>query len=311
MQDSMQLAAVDIGSNAIRLQIVRPIMEGNLVSFKKTEYIRFPLRLGDDVFKKGKISKNTADRFLKLMTAFKLLIDLYDVKDHIAVATSAMREASNGMEIVAQVEEVSGLKIQIIEGGLEAEILSKAIIPVISNGYFIHIDVGGGSTELNLYNEKVRIASKSFNIGSVRKLSPEQKQKTFDEIKDWYAQAEVPAKTTVNAIGTGGNINKIYSLANIKGNNMMSIHEMEAIKAYISTYTLDQRVSILMMNPDRADVVIPASEIYIKVMKIIGATQMYVPGVGLKDGLVYNLYEKASQTSLSNVRFLDQLYMEY
>ena len=308
----MQLAAVDIGSNAIRLQIVRPILEGERVAFKKTEYLRFPLRLGQDVFKRGIISEQTAAKFLKLMTAFKYLIDLYEVRDHIAVATSAMREASNGMALVDEVFRVCGLKIQIIEGGIEAEILSKAIIPVIDDGNFVHIDVGGGSTELNVYSGKERIASKSFNIGSVRKLSSEGKAALFDSMKMWYAdlQSNLSLKS-VGAIGTGGNINKLYSLANVKGDSVMSIFEMEAIRAYISAYTVEQRVSHLMMNPDRADVILPASEIYLKIMKMIGATNMYVPGVGLKDGLVYNLYEKATQTPLSNVRFVDQMYMEH
>lgn len=309
---NIQLAAVDIGSNAIRLQIVRPITEGERVAFKKTEFLRFPLRLGQDVFKKGRISDHTAGRFIKLMTAFKYLIDLYEVSDYIAVATSAMREAENGMDLVALVEEKSGLKIQIIEGGLEAEILSKAIIPVIDGGTFIHIDVGGGSTELNVYSGKERIASKSFNIGSVRRLNTEAKYAIFDSMKNWYSEVDfagTPGK--VSAIGTGGNINKLYSLANVKGENVMSIFEMEAIRAYISAYTVEQRISHLLMNPDRADVILPASEIYIRVMKMMGATNMYVPGVGLKDGLVYNLYEKASQTPLSNVRFVDQMYMEH
>lgn len=308
----IQLAAVDIGSNAIRLQIVRPILEGQRVAFKKTEFLRFPLRLGQDVFKRGRISDSTAARFIKLMTAFKYLIDLYEVSDHIAVATSAMREAQNGMELVAAVEEKCGLKIQIIEGGLEAEILSKAIIPVIDSGKFVHIDVGGGSTELNIYAGKLRIASRSFNMGSVRKLSSEVKAATFDEMKTWYHEQElVDDGSPVSAIGTGGNINKLYSLAKIKGESVMSIFEMEAIRAYISAYNVDQRVSQLMMNPDRADVILPASEIYMKVMKIIGATNMYVPGVGLKDGLIYNLYEKATGTPLSDVRFVDQMYMEH
>lgn len=307
----MQLAAVDIGSNAIRLQVVRSIKEDELVSFKKTEYLRFPLRLGNDVFTKGRISAKTEKRFINLMTAFKILIDLYNVDGHIAVATSAMREASNGLDVIESVEQQTGLKIEIIGGSEEAEILSKAIIPTIGNGVYTHIDVGGGSTELNVYLEKERIASKSFNMGSVRKLTAEQRTHNFSVIKDWWQSLHIEEHAKVYAIGTGGNINKLYSIANIKGNNTVSIHEMDAVRAYLSAYSIEQRISILKMNPDRADVIMPASEIYIKVMKMIGSQQMLVPGVGLKDGLIYNLYEKISGQSLSKIQFLDQMYMEH
>jgi exopolyphosphatase/guanosine-5'-triphosphate,3'-diphosphate pyrophosphatase len=307
----MQLAAVDIGSNAIRLQVVRSIEEEELVSFKKVEYMRFPLRLGHDVFTKKEISVKTAKKFIDLMKAFKILIDLYEVQDHIAVATSAMREASNGREIIEKVKELSNLSIQIIDGELEADILSKAIVPVIRNGAFLHIDVGGGSTELNLYENKIKLASKSFNIGSVRKLSSDSRNDIFQQMKDWMNTIKIDSQTSVKAVGTGGNINKIYSLANVKGDYTVSIYEIEAIRAYISSYTLEQRVKILKMNPDRADVIIPASEIYLKAMKACGAKEMMVPGVGLKDGLIYNLYEKAAGTPLSQIKFLDQLYMEH
>lgn len=307
----MQLAAVDIGSNAIRLQVVRSIEEENLVSFKKVEYMRFPLRLGHDVFTKNEISVRTAKKFIDLMRAFKILIDLYEVQDHIAVATSAMREASNGKEIIAKVKELSNLSIQIIDGELEADILSKAIVPVISSGTYLHIDVGGGSTELNLYQEKIKIASKSFNIGSVRKLTFEHRNEIFLQMKAWINLLTPDIGKSIKAVGTGGNINKIYSLANVKGDYSLSIYEIEAIRAYISSYTLEQRVKILKMNPDRADVIMPASEIYLKAMKACGAKEMLVPGVGLKDGLIYNLYEKAAGTPLSQIKFLDQLYMEH
>ncbi|HMP32205.1 MAG TPA: phosphatase, partial [Saprospiraceae bacterium] len=215
-KDNMQLAAVDIGSNAIRLQVVRSIEEEQMVSFKKTEFMRFPLRLGHDVFTKNEISIKTAKKFIDLMRAFKLLIDLYEVQDHIAVATSAMREARNGPEIIKKVKEVSGLDIQIIDGELEAEILSKAIVPVIGFGTYLHIDVGGGSTELNIYHDKVKLASKSFNIGSVRKLATESRNDIFLAMKDWINKTNTGTTAQIKAVGTGGNINKLYTLANVK-----------------------------------------------------------------------------------------------
>ncbi len=307
----MKLAAVDIGSNAIRFQVVSSIEEESVVSFKKLEYMRFPLRLGQDVFSKQEISIKTAKKFIDLMRAFKLLIDLYEVQDHIAVATSAMREAKNGPEIIQKVKEVAGLDIQIIDGTLEAEILSKAIIPVIGNGIFLHVDVGGGSTELNIYKDKIKLSSRSFNMGSVRKLTTEQRNEIFTMMKDWISETGLGDEKNIKTVGTGGNINKIYSLANVKGDYTISIYELEAIRAYISSYTLNQRIKILKMNPDRADVIMPASEIYLRAMKACGAKEMLVPGVGLKDGLIYNLYEKVIDTSLSQIKFLDQLYMEH
>lgn len=307
----MQLAAVDIGSNAIRLQVVSSFEEESLVSFKRTEFLRFPLRLGHDVFTKNEISSKTAKRFIDLMRAFKILIDLYEVQDHIAVATSAMREAKNGTEIIQKVKDVSDLSIQIIDGALEAEILSKAIVPIIGQGTYLHIDVGGGSTELNFYRDKIKLASKSFNIGSVRKLSTESRNELFLRMKDWICKIHPATLPNIKAVGTGGNMNKLYSLANVKGDKTISIYEIEAIRAYISSYTLEQRIKILKMNPDRADVIMPASEIYLRAMKACGAKEMLVPGVGLKDGLIYNLYEKAVGTSLSQIKFLDQMYMEY
>ena len=306
----MLLGAIDIGSNAIRLQIVRVMGKENDLSFKKAEYLRFPLRLGKDVFKKGMITKKTAERFFKLMHSFKLLLDLYEVNDQMAVATSAMREADNGPEIVKRVKDELHLDIEIIDGKLEAELISKAIIPTIAAEQYVHIDVGGGSTELNLYKNKEKFTSHSFRIGTVRKLSREKKSATFSALKDWFLSNKVFDEKPIYAIGTGGNIKKLSQLSNVKGKHYMSLTELQALRAYIRAFSYRERQSDLKMNPDRADVILPASEIYIKVMNIIGADQVFVPGVGLKDGLIYTVYDRFTSQNSEHIHFLQQEYLE-
>ncbi len=302
----MKLAAIDIGSNAIRLQIVKVFEDNDLVSFKKLEFLRFPLRLGHDVFGKGRITTATLNKFTKLMQTFKLLIDLYEVESYSAVATSAMREAENGEAVKEFILSQVGLSIDIISGDAEARILKKAILPYLNGKNYIHIDVGGGSTELNLFEGKNIKDSQSFRIGSVRKLSREDRTKTFREMKEWIDTRKLEKKTNIAGIGTGGNINKLFKLAKKNNNLSISLAELKALKAYVKEFTYDQRLSILKMNPDRADVIIPASEIYIKVLQDAGADYITVPKVGLKDGLVYELYERVAEKDLTEIEFLEE-----
>jgi len=302
----MKLAAIDIGSNAIRLQVVKVFEEEDKVSFKKLEYLRFPLRLGRDVFRTGKITTPTIQKFVKLMNAFKLLIDLYEIQGYSAVATSAMREASNGNDVKTIVAERLGLNIDIISGEDEARILNKAIIPYLSDDCHIHIDVGGGSTELNLFINKKLVDSASFRAGSVRKLTATDKTQTFKEIQNWIKNVKPAKVKNIEAIGTGGNINKLFKLATRTKNNSMSLVELKGVRAYVKAISIQQRTNILKMNPDRADVIIPASQIYIKVMQFMGSNQILVPTVGLKDGLVYELYERVSGKSLAQIEFLEE-----
>ncbi|MGB1243308.1 MAG: exopolyphosphatase [Chitinophagales bacterium] len=301
----MKLAAIDIGSNAIRLHIVKVFEDNDLVSFKKLEYLRFPLRLGHDVFKKGTISIPTLDKFTKLMRTFKLLIDLYEVEGYNAVATSAMREAANGEEVAIYIKNQTGLDIKIISGTDEARILNKAIIPYLQNKHYIHIDVGGGSTELNIFEGKTLKKSKSFQIGSVRKLSRENRVAVFRKIKEWVKTVDLTNVKNIIGIGTGGNINKLYKLANKSKNTALSLTELKGLRAYVNEFTYQQRMSMLKMNPDRADVILPASEIYIKVLQDAGSDQIIVPKVGLKDGLVYELFEKISGKRLDQIEFIE------
>ena len=303
----MKLAAIDIGSNAIRLQIVKVYEEKKLVSFKRLQFLRFPLRLGHDVFEDGKISKATLLKFTKLMCTFQNLIELYEVTAYSAVATSAMREAKNGKAVRDHIEDHTGLSIDIITGNKEAKILYKAIIPFLKKKKnYVHIDVGGGSTELNVFNGKKLTKSKSFRIGSVRKIYKEERIETFKSMKNWLSGIPLMQQGNITSIGTGGNINKLYKIANKEKGNYLPFAELKALRAYVNEYSIKERISHLKMNPDRADVIIPASEIYIKTMNFVNSDRIMVPQVGLKDGLIYELYERISSHNLDEVEVLDE-----
>lgn len=296
----IKLAAIDIGSNAIRLQVTSVINYEEKTTFKKLEYVRFPLRLGQDVFEvtednpTQRIGPERAAKFLKLMKAFKLLIDLYEVDEYLGCATSAMREAENGHELVKQVRKEYGLELQIIDGDSEAEILNKALMSFLEeNKTYLHIDVGGGSTELNLYVNKEKIVAHSFPIGSVRRLNTRKPlDQVWDEIKRWIKTNVKKEYGKVIAIGTGGNINKIFDLAGKKTGRVMPINKMISTRDFVAGHSLEERINKLQLNPDRADVIVPASDIYITVMQWAKATKILVPNVGLKDGVMQMLYEK-------------------
>ncbi len=287
-----KFAAVDIGSNAIRFQISTVLNNHGDISFKKLEYIRFPLRLGHDVFIHKKISPASEAKFLKLMKAFSLLIDLYEVDDLRICATSAMRESTNGMEIAKKVKKETNLSIEIIDGEREAEMINDSLSVFINDKEHLHIDVGGGSTELNLYQNGEKIASRSFQIGSVRKLENMDTAESWLEMENWVKSHVDQKFNEVTAIGTGGNINKIFELAEKKSGYTLSLKKIEEMRAYLMGFSIPERINILRLNPDRADVIIPASEIYVAVMKWARAKKMKVPAVGLKDGIIKSLYEK-------------------
>lgn len=288
----MKLAAVDIGSNAIRLQITNVTHYEGKVTFKKLEYLRFPLRLGMDVFHVQKISDKNRRKFVKLMKAFKLLIDLYEVDDYMVCATSAMRESTNGKDIVDEVKQDVGLKIQVIDGNREAELINLALWSYIDEKSYLHIDVGGGSTELNIYINKKKVASKSFKIGSVRALDDNIPASVWNSMNKFISE-NVTKKDKITCIGTGGNINKIFELSKpSKNKRFLDYSKIEEIQAYITSFSYEDRINKLNLNPDRADVIIPASKIYLAAMAAASSKKMIVPDVGLKDGLMNVLYEK-------------------
>lgn len=291
----MKFAAIDIGSNAIRFQVSTVLDNVPTPFFKKLEYVRFPLRLGHDVFTSGRISQKSMEKFRKLMRAFKLLVELYEVDDYMFCATSAMRESENGEELAGMVRDELDIEINIIDGIREAEMINRAIHSYLSDKTYLHIDVGGGSTELNLYTAGKKIKTRSFKIGSVRVLEHHDSPLMWEDMEHWVKENVKKSFGKVTAVGTGGNISKIFELARTKAGKVLSLKKVKQIRDMIATYSLEERIYKLQMNPDRADVIIPASGIYIKVMEWAHASSILVPEVGLKDGIMLYLYDKSKQ----------------
>ncbi|WP_428658232.1 Ppx/GppA phosphatase family protein [Runella sp.] len=287
----MKIAAIDIGSNAARLQISSVLHDVGFTSFKKVEYVRFPLRLGHDVFNFGSITPESEARTLKLMQCYKLLMELHEVEGYMACATSAMRESSNGDEIVERIAKSTGIKIHIIDGTREAQLINNVVVQALEDGQYLHIDVGGGSTELNVYFNRRKIASKSFKIGSVRLLEGKESKGAWGKIEQWIEE-NVDSLEPVVAVGTGGNISKLFNLVSKTAENATSLSELQRMRDYIASFSQFERVNKLRLNADRADVIIPASDIYISVMKWAGADKILVPDLGLKDGIIQLVYEK-------------------
>lgn len=293
----MKLAAIDIGSNAVRLQITKVLEYEDRVTFKKLEYVRFPLRLGHDVFTTGRISEYNKERFYKLMTAYKNLIDLYEIDAFFGCATSAMRESENGKALVEQVKEGLGLDINIITGDEEAEMINKVVGLSLGNENYLHVDVGGGSTELSIYEGKAKILSRSFKLGSVRRLEQSDDPEVWKEMRQWIKLNVENRYDKIIAIGTGGNINKLFELSLNGKVKEMSLTTLIATQQKLQSMPKDHLLNKLQLNPDRADVIIPASEIYIEVMKTAGAENILVPDVGLKDGINFHMYESNYPTT--------------
>lgn len=286
----MKFAAIDIGTNAARMQI-SSVLDSEVNHFKKIEYVRFPLRLGHDVFNEGRISDYNEDRMVKLMLVYQLLMELHEVEDFMACATSAMRESENGVEVRDRIAKRTGIHIHIIDGQKEAELTNNVVIKSLDNGQYLHIDVGGGSTELNLYIDRVKICSKSFKLGSVRLLEGKESKGAWKSMEKWIKQ-HVDTSLPVKTVGTGGNINKLFDLSSKLTERSASLDEIRRMKEYIASFSLEDRINKLMLNPDRADVIVPAGDIYISAMEWARAEEMKVPDVGLKDGIIQLLYEK-------------------
>ncbi len=250
------------------------------------------MRLGHDVFTIGKISPEKEEAFMKLMQAYKNMIDLYEIKHYYGCATSAMRESKNGKSIVQRVQDEIGLKLHIISGQKEAEMINDVISLNLDEQTYIHIDVGGGSTELNFYQNQQKILSKSFKLGSVRRLEHHDSPAVWKAMNKWVADQIKDYKGKITAIGTGGNINKLYELSQVKSKRKMSLNTLMKVQDYLKNMTLEDRMVRLQLNPDRADVIIPASDIYIGVMQAAHAKSVIVPDIGLKDGINYYLYNK-------------------
>jgi exopolyphosphatase/guanosine-5'-triphosphate,3'-diphosphate pyrophosphatase len=299
----LKLAAIDIGSNAIRFQVSSVLDNGTRILFKKLEYIRFPLRLGHDVFGTDRISETSIAKFKKLMKTYKLLLELYEVDDYMACATSAMRESENGEELANTVLKECGIQINIIDGKREAELINKAIHSYLTDKTYLHIDVGGGSTELNLYTHGKKIKTRSFKIGSVRVLEHHDSPVIWKEREKWIRDNVKEEFGRVTSVGTGGNISKLFDLAELKAGAVMSLKKVKELKSFIEKHTIEERIYKLQMNPDRADVIVPASGIYINVMEWAHSHSIIVPEVGLKDGIMLDLFEKNAK--LKKVSFIN------
>lgn len=287
-------AAVDIGSNAIRLLITTVIeKEGFPTQFKKTSLVRLPIRLGADVFLKGNISSGNYKRLLDAMQAYSLIIKTHNVVAFRACATSAMREAKNGLEIVSKLKAATGIDIQIIDGNDEAAIIASTDLKqlISDNKVFLYVDVGGGSTEFTVFANGKNIASHSFKLGTVRIINGMVEEVMWEQAQQWVTQ-HTKAYSKINVIGSGGNINSIYRFSEKKVGQPLSYLFMSNFYEKVKQYDYNQRVFELKMNPDRADVIIPATRIYLSAMKWAKAKNMYVPKIGLADGIVKQLYNE-------------------
>jgi exopolyphosphatase/guanosine-5'-triphosphate,3'-diphosphate pyrophosphatase len=289
----LRYAAIDTGSNAVRLLIADTTENNGIVTFKKNTLIRVPLRLGDDAFLHQHISDKKADDMVKTMSAFKNLMDVYKVNDYMACATSAMREAKNGPELIKRIKKEAGLDLEIIHGEREAGIIyaSHTSIDLDESKNYLYIDVGGGSTELTLFSDGELIASQSFNIGTIRILDNQDKDETWKEMQD-FVRKHTKAFKVLYGVGTGGNINKLFKLSNEKDGEPLSYNKLKSLYAYLASYSLKDRINVLKLNQDRADVIIPACEIYTTVMKWANIKEIHVPSVGMVDGIIQTLIEK-------------------
>ena len=292
-------AAVDIGSNAIRLLITTVIeKEGFPTQFKKTSLVRLPIRLGADVFLKGNISSGNYKRLLDAMQAYSLIIKTHNVVAFRACATSAMREAKNGLEIVSKLKAATGIDIQIIDGNDEAAIIASTDLKqlISDNKVFLYVDVGGGSTEFTVFANGKNIASHSFKLGTVRIINGMVEEVMWEQAQQWVTQ-HTKAYSKINVIGSGGNINSIYRFSEKKVGQPLSYLFMSNFYEKVKQYDYNQRVFELKMNPDRADVIIPATRIYLSAMKWAKAKNMYVPKIGLADGIVKQLYNERNAST--------------
>lgn len=288
----MRYAAIDIGSNAVRLLIADIIEKENRIVFNKNTLLRVPLRLGDDAFIHHHISEGKISNMIKTMSAFRNLMDVYKVTDYMACATSAMRDADNSHEIVEACQKI-GIDIEIISGGSEAQIIYnvQSSINMDSNKVYLYIDVGGGSTEISLFSNGVLIDSHSFNLGTIRILDNQDQPETWDQMKVWVRNVTKGYKN-IYGIGSGGNINKLSRLANDKADKPISYAKLRALYLYLNSYSLKDRINILELKQDRADVIIPASEIFLTIMKVGHLKNITAPRIGLADGMIETLIKK-------------------
>ena len=294
----MIFAAIDIGSNAVRLLFSHVYETKGKTYFEKEELIRMPVRLGEDTFLRGEISVERADKLVAAMRGFKELMKVFNVIAYKACATSAMRDAKNGQEIIERVKREADLTIEIIDGKTEAATIfsnhaEEFLDPMKS---YLYIDVGGGSVELTLISDRKIIAQKSFNVGTLRMLFDKIDRNEWDSYKQWIKKHTQGIKP-LNAIGSGGNINKLYKMGGKKETKHLSYEKLKSMQDMLSSYTFEERITILGLKPDRADVIIPAAKIFLTAMKHADIERVYVPQIGLSDGIIHLLYDEYKKKS--------------
>lgn len=285
-------AAIDIGSNAMRLLITNIVEQpGKETQFNKSALIRVPIRLGQDAFTVGEITEENIDRMIDAMKAFKLLMKVYKVERYMACATSAMREAYNGKEVAEIIKKKADIKIEIIDGKKEAAIIASSDLHhfIKTDQTYLYVDVGGGSTEFSLFSEGKMIASKSFKNGTVRLLNNMVNEVVWQEIEKWI-KTNTEEYENITLIGSGGNINKIFKLSGKAQEKPLSYIYLNSEYQKLNALSYEQRIAELGLNTDRADVIIHALRIYLNAMKWSGARNIYVPKIGLSDGVVKAMY---------------------
>ena len=295
-------AAIDIGSNAVRLLIKSIDREAvQEKKIKKVMMLRVPLRLGFDVFSIGELSEKKADKLRRLMKAFRLLMIIYDVDDYRACATSAMRDARNGRTIIKKIEKDTGIRIEIIDGQEEARMIYNNHIECMEDrlGNYMYVDVGGGSTEINLLTNGELVWSVSYNIGTVRMLSNAVKEGTWQQMEEELMKV-TEGVAAINIFGSGGNINKLFRLADKKDKKLqrLPVSSLQTVYDVLKPLTPEERVEAFSLKQDRADVIVPAAEIFLKIADVVHAEYIYVPVIGLSDGIIDNLYAKSLEKEM-------------
>ena len=297
----MRLAAIDIGSNAARLLISDVVHttkdNSSAPEFIKMALVRVPLRLGFDVFGRGEISSEKTDKIIKTIKSYKYLLEVYDVKHLKACATSAMRDAANSEDIIKKIKTETGIEIEIISGQEEASFIYENHIAENLNKdeSYLYIDVGGGSTELTFFSDGKLVFKESFNIGTIRLLKSQVTEKSWDEMKE-FIKTKTKGYHHVTAIGSGGNINKIFSLSKRKEGKPLSLELLRDYYKEFNNLSVSERIAYYRLREDRADVIVPALLIYINVMRWVDTEEIFVPKIGLADGLIHTLYEQVKKS---------------
>ena len=289
----MILAAIDIGSNAARLLICEVVKKGKETEFNRLNIVRIPLQLGFDVFEKGFIGSRKKKMLMDTIKAYKQLMKVYEVEHYMACATSAMRDAQNSKEIIKEIEIETSIEIEVITGELEAEIIYENHIAELldKDDSYLYMDVGGGSTELTLYHNNELVLQKSVNIGTVRILTNKVSDETWDELKD-ICKNIAEKYNHITGIGSGGNINKIFSLLRSKNDKHLQVNAAKEMQKEMVQLSVEERMKKYNIKKDRAEVIVPALQIYNNLFKWCNIEQVLVPKIGLADGLIHHLYDQ-------------------